>query len=60
VPPEYIDYLLCKTFGWTVTELDEQPRDRILNFLTIIRIEGQFQNIEQQKLEEELKNSNGR
>jgi hypothetical protein len=54
VPRQYLDYLLCKHFGWTPSELDSQPSDRILEFLTIIRIEGSFQSIEQQKLEAEM------
>ena len=49
VPQDYVDYLLCKKFGWTIQELDDAPSDRIRRFLTIIRIEGNFENIEAQK-----------
>lgn len=56
MPRAYLDYLLCKQFGWTIAELDDQPSDRILEFLTIIRVEGSFKNMEQQKLEAEMKN----
>lgn len=56
MPRAYLDYLLCKQFGWTIAELDDQPSDRILEFLTIIRVEGSFKNMEQQKLGAEMKN----
>jgi hypothetical protein len=54
VPSEYIDYLLCKKFHWTISQLDEQPSDRVMQFLTIMKIEGSFENIERQKLEAEM------
>jgi len=50
----YVEYLLCKKFGWTITELDEQPQNRILEFLTIIRVEGQFEKLEQTKMDDQL------
>lgn len=40
-PPEYVDYLLCKHFGWTITELYDQPSHKVAQFLTIINIEAQ-------------------
>ena len=54
MPAAYVDYILCKKFHWTISELDEQPSDRVMEFLTIIRIEGSFENIERQKLEAEM------
>lgn len=59
MPPEYIDYLLCKKFGWTPVELDMQPQDRIIQFLTIMKIEGAFENIEMQKLEKQMQSKTG-
>jgi len=56
VPRPYLDYVLCKHFGWTPSELDAQPSDRILEFLTIIRIEGSFEKMKQQELEQGLNN----
>lgn len=55
MPPAYVDYLLCKKFHWTITELDDQPADRIMQFLTIMRVEGSFERVEQQKMEAEMK-----
>ena len=48
-PPEYIEYYLCKEFGWTINELYSQPWDKIDTFLKIINIETQFKNNKQKE-----------
>jgi hypothetical protein len=44
VPVEYINYNLCKTFGWTYEQLLEQPSDFIEKMIDIIKIENKFKN----------------
>jgi len=39
VPKEYINYKLCKTFGWTYKQLMNQPSDFINEMISIINIE---------------------
>jgi len=34
-----VEYELCKTFGWTINELYEQPLEVIMDFIQIINIE---------------------
>ena len=59
MPPEFVDYLLCKTFHWTPVELDNQSHDRIMQFLTIMRIEGAFENMKSQELQQEVDKQHG-
>ena len=44
VPIEYINYTLCKTFGWTYEQLMKQPTDFIEKMISIIKIENKFKN----------------
>jgi N-acyl-L-homoserine lactone synthetase len=34
--PALTDYRLCKEFGWTVEELEQQPSKKIQEFLIIL------------------------
>lgn len=43
-PIEYIQYLLCKEFGWTYQELMEQPTDFVENILTVMSIVNKKKN----------------
>lgn len=51
-PPEYIDYILCKTFGWTPQELDAQDNNRINTFLQIMNLEAEEKERKQKKRKE--------
>lgn len=44
MPIEYINYTLCKTFGWTYEELIEQPSDFIEQMIDIIKLENKLKN----------------
>jgi hypothetical protein len=44
VPIEYINYTLCKTFGWTYQQLLEQPADFVEQMIDIIKVENKFKN----------------
>jgi hypothetical protein len=44
VPIEYINYTLCKTFGWTYKELMEQPSDFVEEMIDIINIDNKIKN----------------
>jgi len=46
---------ICEKFGWTITELESQPWDKIEMFLSMMGIEGQFQSREERKIESKLK-----
>lgn len=43
-PIDYVNYVLCKTFGWTYNELMKQPADFVEKMLNIIKIENKFKN----------------
>jgi len=45
-PEEYIDYVLCKTFGWTPEQLERQDSQKIEEFLLIINLEREVQDDE--------------
>ena len=50
VPDEYIDYIFCKKFGWTIEEVNNLD-DRIYNiFLEIMEIEADLQKKELKKI----------
>lgn len=40
-PTDLIDYLLCKTFGWTLDELDRQDSKKLKRFILIMGIDKQ-------------------
>lgn len=42
VPDEYIEYILCKEFGWTYQELMSQPADFVERLLLIRNIERKY------------------
>lgn len=44
VPMEYINFTLCKTFGWTYEQLISQPSDFVEMMIDIIKIENKFKN----------------
>ena len=37
-PIALIDYALCKEFGWTITELNEQPYEELQKFIHIMNL----------------------
>lgn len=39
-PPEYLEFVLCDRFGWTPAELRAQRASDVMNFLTIMDVEG--------------------
>lgn len=39
IPLIYIDYLLCRQFGWMPSEIDKQDNRVIETFLEIMRVE---------------------
>lgn len=39
VPWEYIEYLLCEKFGWTVSEVEAMPQNYFLLFLAFMQAE---------------------
>ena len=47
IPDIYIDYILCKHFGWTPNQLDEQDTNKIDYFIKIINI---INDVEQKEL----------
>lgn len=47
-PIEIIEYMLCEKFGWTITQLYEQPAEKVTRFLQIMSIKRQHENIQQQ------------
>lgn len=51
IPVEMVEYRLCKEFGWTPAELDEQSQAKINKFITIMSIENQLIKAEQQSAE---------
>lgn len=44
VPVEYVNYILCKTFGWTYEELLKQPSDFVEQMIDIIKLENKLKN----------------
>ena len=54
-PLEYSELRICREFGWTVTELESQPWDKIEMFLGMMNIESQFQAREARKVESKIK-----
>lgn len=47
-PDEIVEYLLCKEFGWTLTELYDQPGVKVLRFLQIMHIKRQHDKMKEQ------------
>jgi hypothetical protein len=41
-PVEVLEYRLCEKFGWTITQLDDQPTNAVDKFITIMGIENQL------------------
>lgn len=50
-PPELLDYLICKEFGWTIDELNEQPVNEVLKFVQIMAIQRQQEKIREQSIQ---------
>lgn len=40
LPEEYADLVLCRTFGWTPAQLDEQDAERINLLLAMLHAES--------------------
>lgn len=47
-PDEIVEFLLCKEFGWTITELYDQPIVKVLRFLQIMQIKRQHEKMKEQ------------
>lgn len=47
-PQEIVEFLLCEKFGWTLTELYEQPGITVLRFLQIMHIKRQHEKMKEQ------------
>lgn len=44
-----VEFILCKTFGWTIMELYAQPFDIIQDFLLILNEQNKIELKESQK-----------
>lgn len=49
MPDVYIDFILCKTFGWTPDQLDDQDTSILNSFLQIISYENEAKEFEMKK-----------
>lgn len=52
--PALTDYRLCKEFGWTIDELEQQPSKNIQEFLVIL---GEVDRLTQEKIDKAKKES---
>ena len=52
VPFEFLEYRICKEFGWTLTELEVQPWNKIELILDMMNMEQQFQKRDQRLMEQ--------
>ena len=44
VPPEYLNFVLCREFGWTYEQLMSQPADFVESMLMILNVERKHRN----------------
>ena len=50
-PQAYVDYVLCKEFGWTPDQLDQQDDYEIQKMLTVMSVIGEQKKKEHDKKE---------
>lgn len=46
---EIIEYMLCENFHWTITELYEQPANKVTRFIQIMHVKRQHEKMKQQE-----------